>query len=177
MVRRFSRVKRRHVEPRVREEVRRAIALVAGPRVHDADAVAAARARERRHVRHRRDLGAAFVPLAVANLHRLPTKHLVLQVGTVQRRTNDARVAKTERVDDVSLGATRRRRRERLRRREGRDVVAEIANAEVRRAEIVSPLRRAVRLVHREPGDVAVSSALGEGVAESGREERLGRRE
>ena len=45
MVRRFSRVKRRHVEPRVREEIRRAIALVAGPRVHDADAVAAARLR------------------------------------------------------------------------------------------------------------------------------------
>ena len=79
--------------------------------------------------------------------------HRVADVGTVKAAHEPGGLAQPQAIDDLRAGPPVRRRCKRHA-RDVRESVGEDVEAEVVLAEVVTPLRDAMRFVDREQGDV-----------------------
>lgn len=138
------------------------------------------------HLLHRRPLGAVddarLGPSLVDEgiqarqlLLGLAPLHRETQVGPVEARDRAGRVAQTQKAHDVAAHQIGGRGRERRHGRADGQLSDELADGEVRGAEVLTPLGHAVGLVHgdqREPrrtgelGEARIGQALGSHVHE-----------
>ena len=93
---------------------------------------------------------------------RVELEHVEIQIRSVESRHHDERVAQSQQIDDVTAHAFGRRRRERGHRGAVWQRVDELADRQVRRAEILTPLRHAMRLVDGEQRDISMCGECAE---------------
>ena len=136
--RRHARMVARGADARLQQRGVHLVGVLAGGAVHDA---AVARMLQR-VAGDARDLALRIEPL-----------HAEVQVRAVEARDHLVGVAQVEQAHDVGAHARGGRGRERRHDGTARQLRDEIADGQIRRAEILAPLGHAVRLVHGDERD------------------------
>ncbi len=136
--RRHARMVTRGADARLQQRGVHLVGVLAGGAVHDA---AVARMLQR-VAGDARDLALRIEPL-----------NAEVQVRAVEARDHLVGVAQVEQAHDVGAHARGGRGRERRHDGTARQLRDEIADGQIRRAEILAPLRHAVRLVHGDERD------------------------